>query len=188
MTEKLENLIIEGRLFWASVHTPNSHSGKYQVDISVDDETASKLSTLGVSVKKESEHKDSSGVLGKNVGTENDRKTYVTAKRSLEAKDGTVLQKATIIDSKKLPLGPETALGNGTLAKIKVNPYSWTFKGKKGTSLGFSVIQVLDLVEFKASGLDGFEEVEGYTASGIQSLESISQENEEDDNPFSLTS
>tara|TARA_R110000868_G_C10905092_1_gene764561 strand:+ start:354 stop:914 length:561 start_codon:yes stop_codon:yes gene_type:complete len=185
MTTKQDHLIIEGRLFWASVHTPNSHSGKYQVDISVDDATAATLTSLGVPVKKEADHVDSNGVKGKYVGTENDRKTYVTAKRSTEAKDGIQLQKATIIDAKKQPLGAETALGNGTKARVKVNPFEWNFKGKKGVSLGFSVIQVLDLVEFKQSGLDGFETTEGYTGTlgTVQNTETST----DDEDPFAMT-
>ena len=180
-TKEDKNLIIEGRLFWASVHTPNSHSGKYQVDISIDETTTSLLSALGVPIKKEEDHIDSNGVKGKYVGTENDRKTYVTAKRSLEAKDGTPLKKATIVDAKTQSVGAETALGNGTRANVKVNPFEWKFKGKKGVSLGFSVIQVLDLVEFKQNGLDGFEITEGYTGKTTTTLTSA-----DDEDPFAM--
>lgn len=181
MTDKEEkSFIIEGKLFWACVHKVNSYSGKYQVDVSIDDKTAKKLQGLGVTIKQESEQEDT-----KHVGTVNDRKTFVTVKRNTDTTEGKPLNPPVVIDAKKQPVPMSVLLGNGTKAKVKVNPYEWKFKNKKGISLGFSVVQVLDLVEYSSSGLDGFEEEEGYTTTNTIT-ESVNMETDEDGCPFSL--
>lgn len=181
-----KNFKFTGTAFWASVTKPNDQSGQYQVDISIDDDTADMLSSLGITIKSEEEQEDSKGNIGKHVGTENDRGRFVTCKRSLQfkSKDGMVtsLPPPKILDSKLKELPKDTLIGNGSRVNVVANVYHWKFRGTKGVSLGFSALQVLDLVPYsRNSGLDLLTEEEGYIADkDISLLESENDFNDSD--------
>lgn len=80
-----------------------------------------------------------------------------------------------VLDSKKRPISEDVLLGNGTVVYASVNPYPWTYKSKKGVSLGCAGIQVIEFVEYSTdSAIDAaFDEEEGYEIEEPDSEESM---------------
>lgn len=118
-------------LFWAFVARQNEMSGKYQVDISqLTQKQVEGLSAMGVSVANKGD----------------DRGFYVTCKSEYPIDvydtEGSVVRGDTV--------------GNGSKANIVVTPYEWTFKGKKGVSLGINKVVITELNEY-SSGDDGID-------------------------------
>ena len=130
MANRTENAVIEATLFWANLTTENDMSGKYQVDLGLLDADAVKtIKSWGVPVK----HDEGDGDKKPNKGD------FVTAKSNYPVK---VVFKAGVEQ-----VDP-TAIGNETVAKVKINPYDWKFKNKTGTSLGVSKLQVVQLNKY----------------------------------------
>jgi hypothetical protein len=154
-----EQFVIKGKAYWASVREPSKESGKYQLDLSIDENTAKLLSSKGVKVRTEA---TSGSPNGKNVGTKNDRGTYVTLKANAETKDGKKRPAPLIVDAKKNPLAKDRLIGNGSIVNVTTAAFDWEFKGKKGTSLNLAVIQVLELVGYANKALDLLTEEDGY--------------------------
>jgi hypothetical protein len=71
---------------------------------------------------------------------------------------------AKVVDASKNAVDGKI-VGNGSKVKVVWNPYDWNFKGKKGTSAGFTVVQVLDLVAYNSGGLDELDELDDDTAT-----------------------
>lgn len=138
---KRETFLISGKTFWASLDKPNTMSGKYQMDLSLDKKSQELLRSKGVTLKQED----------KNQGTENDRGTYVTLKKSTSLPDGTTLAPPSLIDGKKNPVPSGTLLGNGSMVNVETHVFDWTFKGKKGKGLGLGTVQIKTLVEYKTN-------------------------------------
>ena len=132
-------MVIQGLAMWCSVQAPNDKFPPpvYVTDLIVDEANAATLTAAGIKVK------DVDGELS------------VKAKRKQFRKDGTLNTKPNCVDANKRPFGD--LIGNGSLVNLQVNPYDWEFAGKKGRSLDFVGIQVLELVEFSGGNKDEFE-------------------------------
>jgi len=126
-------MVIQGKAMWASVQAPNDKFPPpvYCIDLVVDEATAATLKSDGITVK------DTDGEL------------TVKAKRKQFRKDGTLNTKPNCVDAHKRPF--ENLIGNGSLVNLQVNAFDWEFAGKKGRSLDFVGVQVLDLVEFSGT-------------------------------------
>lgn len=147
---------VTGRVFWAHVRKPNDLSGKYQLDLSIDDATAKKIKDAGITPKKEE----------KNLGTENDRGTYVTLTRSATNKEGMPMP-PPVLDGKKNPVPDNIMIGNGSVVNVVTHVYDWTFKNKKGKSLGLDAIQIKSLVEYNNPVMDLLPEDDGYVVNSV---------------------
>lgn len=109
-------------LMWACLQKPNDLSGKYQVDLILDNDQANE-------VQKE---------LGLEIREGKDKGKFVTAKSKYEIK---------ALDLKGNPI--QGLVGNGSKANLFLNSYDWTFKNKKGKSPGIVKLVITDLVEYK---------------------------------------
>lgn len=109
-------------LFWASLRQPNPMSGKYQTDLcQLSEKTVEKLTEMGVDVSNKGD----------------DRGFFVTCKSQYP------------IDAYNADGSPVTVnVANGSVGDVVVTPYSWSFRNKKGVSLGISKIIVTDLIEY----------------------------------------
>lgn len=88
-----------------------------------------------------------------------------------------------VLDSKKRPISDDVMLGNGTVVYASVSPYPWTYKGKKGVSLGCAGIQVIELVEYSTNdAIDAaFDEEDGYEIEEPASEEDTAPTDDLDD-------
>ena len=122
------------QLFWASVHTPNDMSGKYQVNLS--NLTPAQIESLedeGCSVRT----KDNQPEMG----------TFITAKSSYPIK---------VVDTKGNLIND--LVGNGSVADVLFTTYSG--KNKFGSYAGISVKKIIlkELVSYSEEETD--EEVD----------------------------
>ncbi len=148
-----ESLFIEGTSFWTKIAEPNTNDKgdiEYTMDVSVTD-TATKtlLKEAGVTIKnKDRELKEKGKPL---------QGDFVSLKSRF---------KPTLVDSQLNVLSGDTLIGNGSKVLVKSHAYTWKFKGKSGTSLGLDSVQVIELVSFAKSNLDGFKKRDGFTSTG----------------------
>lgn len=120
-----EKFVISGTAYWPSTTKVNSMSGKYQIDLSVDSETAESLADMGVTVKQAEDAKDARG-------------TYVTLKSVFAP---------NVVDANGNTF--DGTIGNGSKINVATHVYEWKFKNKSGMSLGLDEVQVIDLVEYE---------------------------------------
>ncbi len=130
-----KKIALTGKGYWFNLRTPNELSGDYQLDLSIDDDTANKLRIIGISIKNK--EGDSRG-------------NYVTLKSKTHNKDGSERGPIKVIDTNEQPLAEDVLIGHGSIVKVIAQPYDWKHKptGKSGTSLGLGLVQVLDFVEY----------------------------------------
>ncbi len=169
-----ERFRISGRAFWAHVTEVNKLSGKFQLDLSVDDATAKALEAKGIEIKQND--KDDEGK------PENHRGCYVTLKSEYPPK---------LYDSKKNEITKKTLVGNGSEVNVATHAYNWTFGRDSGTSLGLDAIQIVSLVAYKDSMGDLFDETDGYAESDDSSDDNMESSDDDSktppvskDNPF----
>jgi hypothetical protein len=133
--------IIEATLYWPNLDRPNDMSGKYQVDLgNLDDAALKILKGLGIEPRDGSPKKD----------TDPDKGQFVTAKSNYAIK---------VVFKNGVEQVDPSLIGNGTVAKVKVNSFDWKFKGKTGTSLGAQKLQVISLAKYEAAADNDFEDV-----------------------------
>jgi len=123
---------VQGELMWVSSDKVNEMSGKYQADVC-------NLSAAAIKAIEE---------VGGKVANRPDKPEkgfYVTVKSNyaIPVVDGNGAQ---ILDK----------VGNGSKGIVVIQPYEWTFKGKKGVGLGAAKIVVKELVTYRDS--DSLEE------------------------------
>jgi hypothetical protein len=129
--------VATGTIYWACIQHVNAMSGKYELDLSLTKDETKAFKDEGIEVKKDSPKEG-----------QPDKGLFVKMKSNYPAK---------VVDSSKSPIDGKT-VGNGSKVKVVWNPYDWNFKGKKGTSAGFTVVQVLDLVEYNVGSLDELDD------------------------------
>jgi len=145
--QKYDPIIISGKVYWASVVEPNTtYEPAWQADITIDDdETRQKLESIGLNVK--------------NKGDE--RGDFFSAKRKVMKKDGSNRNPPVVLDAKRNPWD-NRLVGNGTTAKIKIQPYEYSYAGKAGVTADFIAMQVIDLVPYGNPSND-FQDEDGFT-------------------------
>jgi len=149
MTDTLKSRIISGTAYWACVVSPNTTFDPHRWEINVcnlSDETKAMVEEDGLTIKNKGD----------------DRGDFVTIKRNLTRKDGGTNDAPKVVDADNSPMH-NTLIGNGSLVNVKYRPYAWSYGNRKGVSADLSAVQVVDLVEYMATG--DFEKVEGgYTS------------------------
>ena len=133
--------VIKGTtIYWANLHEVNKYSEKYQVNctnLSKDDEKA--LKALGCKVQD-----------GKEKGKP-EKRMYIVAKAS---------RPVMVVDAGKNTIGDASVIGNGSIGNVSINAFDYDHPtGGKGTGCGLQAVQIVELVEYSATGM--FEEVEG---------------------------
>ena len=85
-------------------------------------------------------------------------------KKNETTKKGMVLQAPAVYDSHKNLWPTGELIGNGSLVKVAFSAWGWEDKfGKKGISLSFEALQVLDLVAYERTApADAFGVENGY--------------------------
>lgn len=130
MSEAKQELFrLNATAYWASTVQPNTMSGDYQLDLcNLSGGAVRKLEEVGVEPKTGEEKREVQG-------------QYVTAKSKFPIKvydnDGNELKGVKI--------------GNGSKVIATVRPFSWTFKNKKGISLGVLKLVVTELIEYEGN-------------------------------------
>ena len=129
---------IKGRVYWCKHNKLDEMSGKYQIDVTLDETGRSTVVDLGLD--KYIKNKD------------DERGDFITlkSKRPIKA-----------VDINKVELPANKEIGNGSVVKAIVRPY--TSPGFKGLFAGASSLMVLELKEFSSDGVDEFgDDNEGY--------------------------
>ena len=152
---KYDPIMLTGKVYWASVVEPNTtYEPAWQVDICIEDaETKAKLESIGLPIKNKGD----------------DRGDFFSAKRKVKKKDGSDRDAPRVIDAKRNPWD-NRLIGNGTVAKIKVQPYDWDYAGKSGVSSDFIGMQVIDLVTYGDPSND-FQDEDGFSI--VSELEAL---------------
>ena len=123
-----KQLKIEADLMWAFLDTPNTMSGKYQVDLC-------NLSKNAIKALEE---------IGVNVRNKDDKGFFVTAK----SKNFPI----SAIDEKGSPISAK--IGNGSRGVALIKPYSYSMNGKSGVGVGINKLVVTKLVEYNPEPVD----------------------------------
>ena len=133
-------MLLNGILLWANVTTPGTGFSKdtYSLELSLDEETANNLRNEGFNVRDDKEHSP-----------------FVTFKRQVRRKDGSLNPVPKLVDADKNPL--EFKVGNGSSATVQCRPYDWEYEGRTGKSLDLQAVQVTNIVEYEGTTLDGEE-------------------------------
>lgn len=123
---------VAGDLMWVNADKVNEMSGKYQMDVC----------NLSVAAIKAIEDV---GCKVVNKPDKPEKGFYITVKSNypIPVVDGNGAQ---ILDK----------IGNGSKAIVVVQPYEWSFKGKKGVSLGAAKVVIKELVTYRDT--DALEE------------------------------
>lgn len=118
---------VQADIMWAFLDTPNSLSGKYQVDLcNLSKEAIQALEGMGINVRKKAEQPE--------------KGFFVTAKSAnypIEVKD----DKGNPITAK---------VGNGSKGIALIKPYKYTYQKKEGVGAGISKLTITSLIEYNA--------------------------------------
>lgn len=137
MEKNVDRVTFNAEIKWAFLNERNEMSGKYQVDLcNLSKAAVERLEELGIVAK----HKDDNGFFI----TCKSEKFPITAQRT----DGSVI-------------GGEIKVANGSKARATIQPYSWSFKNKKGKSASLVKLVITELIEFKKGAVDDGDNVDG---------------------------
>lgn len=137
LTQPRNYLISDVELNWARLNSPINPFGTeiYELQIATTDKAkADELTANHFNVK------------------ERDGKFVVSLKRNALKRDGSDNGKVRVVDSNKQPL--ETNIGNGSRGNVIVWQYPYETMGRKGISGSLTAVQVTELVEYNAGGVD----------------------------------
>lgn len=136
-----ESFVISGKAFWDCTRKVNTLSKKYQLDLSVDEETAQSLEEMGIVVNHAKKEEDQRG-------------KYVILKSTFPVK---------VVDSEVQET--DVTIGNRSTVNVTAHVYNWRFQKKSGVALGLDAVQIIDLVEFQQSTkTDLFTKQPGFTS------------------------
>ena len=140
--------VIKGSAYWASIVSPNTtfdSDGVWSIDVANLD-------------KKNLEVAKTDGLEIKNKG--DDRGDFVTVKRKVRRKDGSMNKAPEVKDAQKRTM-INTLIGNGSEVNVLYSTYEWEFKGRSGVSADLRAIQVTNLVPYNvdADADEAFEVV-----------------------------
>ena len=129
-------MILDGIAYWASIKEPNTtFEPVYTVNLVVDQTTADDFAGRGHTVKQM------------------DEGPALIVKRKVNGPNGMVRNAPRLLDQNKQDI--TLAVGNGSKVRVQCNEYEWEYAGKSGKSLDLQAVQVMELVEYRAS--DGSE-------------------------------
>tara|TARA_R100000008_G_scaffold63740_1_gene40905 strand:+ start:1300 stop:1785 length:486 start_codon:yes stop_codon:yes gene_type:complete len=140
--------VVKGNAYWASITSPNTtfdSDGVWSIDV-------------GNLDKKNIEIAKADGLSIKNKG--DDRGDFVTVKRKVRRKDGSMNKAPEVVDAQKRNM-IGTLIGNGSEVNVLYTTYEWEFKGRSGISADLRAVQVTNLVPYNvdADADEAFEVV-----------------------------
>ena len=91
---------------------------------------------------------------------EKDGKFTVSLKRKAIRANGEAMDPVRVVDANKLPMENRRSIGNGSTGNVIVWQAPYEAVGRKGISSSLTAVQVTNLVEYTAGGVD-FDIVEG---------------------------
>jgi|TARA_R110000803_G_scaffold11312_2_gene33902 hypothetical protein len=144
---KYDPIMLTGKVYWASVVEPNTtYEPTWAADICIEDaETKTKLESIGLVVKNKGD----------------DRGDFFSARRKVQKKDGSDREAPRVLDAKRNPWD-NRLIGNGSVAKIKIQPFDYNYAGKSGVSSDFMAMQVIDFVPYGDAASD-FQDEDGFS-------------------------
>jgi|TARA_R110002020_G_scaffold326358_2_gene542027 hypothetical protein len=140
--------VISGNAYWAAITNPNTtfdSDGVWTIDVCNLDKK--NLDT----VKKD-------GLALKNKG--DDRGDFVTVKRRVRRKDGSLNRAPDLVDGQKRTMS-QTLIGNGSEVNVHYTTYEWEFKGRAGVSADLRAVQVVNLIPYNTEADEAFDVVDG---------------------------
>ena len=145
--------VITGTAYWAAITNPNTtfdSDGIWSIDVANLD-------------KKNLEMVKKDGLAIKNKG--DDRGDFVTVKRRVRRKDGSLNRAPDLVDGQKRTM-TNTLIGNGTKVNVHYTTYEWEFKGRAGVSADLRAVQVVELIPYNTEADEAFDVVDGGFVSG----------------------
>ena len=145
--------VISGKAYWTSIASPNTTfdpDGVWTIDV-------------GNLSKKAIEQLKSEGLTLKNKG--DDRGDFVTIKRKVRRKDGSLSRAPDLVDGQKRSMS-QTLIGNGSEVNVHYTTYEWEFKGRAGVSADLRAVQVVNLIPYNTEADEAFDVVDGGFVSG----------------------
>lgn len=97
--------------------------------------------------------------LNPKVDEDDDGVIYrVNVRKDAVKRDGSPNKPVPVVGRDNMPLEDVTAIGNGSIANVKLRSFEWNFQGKQGVGFRLDAIQVVNMVEYAGStGGLGFE-------------------------------
>jgi len=145
--------VISGIAYWAAITNPNTtfdSDGVWSIDVTNLDKK-----NLAI-VKKD-------GITLKNKG--DDRGDFVTVKRRVRRKDGSLNRAPDLVDGQKRTM-TNTLIGNGSKVNVHYTTYEWEFKGRAGVSADLRAVQVVNLIPYNTEADEAFDVGYGAFVSG----------------------
>jgi len=140
--------VITGTAYWAAITNPNTtfdSDGIWSIDVANLD-------------KKNLEMVKKDGLAIKNKG--DDRGDFVTVKRRVRRKDGSLNRAPDLVDGQKRTM-TNTLIGNGSKVNVHYTTYEWEFKGRAGVSADLRAVQVVELIPYNTEADEAFDVVDG---------------------------
>ena len=145
--------VISGIAYWAAITNPNTTfdpDGVWSIDVCNLDKK-----NLDV-IKKD-------GLTVKNKG--DDRGDFVTVKRKVRRKDGSLNRAPDLVDGQKRTM-TQTLIGIGSEVNVHYTTYDWEFKGRAGVGADLRAVQVTNLIPYNTEADEAFDVVDGGFVSG----------------------
>ena len=131
--------ILEGTAYWASIKTPNTKfTPTYSIDLVVDSDTANEFASRGHKIKQEYEEGPA-----------------LVIKRKVTDYKGRPNAVPRLYDQNKQEVN--LAVGNGSKVKVQYDEYHGSNDFGDYHGLDLKAVQILNLVEYNASGEVGSE-------------------------------
>ena len=180
-------LVLEGTAMWAKVFEPDTKFnplGDFSINLQMPLADAAvmseKLESIVQAEFKEAIEKDPrlkntlstqevcQPVYDRDTGDDTGNVEFkFKLKAKVQKRDGTYYeQQPAVLDSKKVPIGKDTLIGNGSKVKVAFEPIPYVMSSTKkvGVSLRMKAVQVIDLVEYGNSATSVFDEEDGFVA------------------------
>ena len=156
-------LLKEKKIMWAKLGKPEESFDKtytqWSVVVLIDEVMSSKMKKAGLT-----------GAGKTTIVGEKEVPSIRMSRKTHWKKSGDEKTPVKVVDMYGQDIDPRT-VGNGTVANIQYTATPYEFNGKIGKSVELIAIQVIDLVEYKSTGVDSAGDEFSFLARETASLE-----------------